>query len=74
MDTGLQHVVRYRVEMEDFEVYEWWILEETGELITTFEWPRDERIEVIKNGKMYTRQTDEESGLQQVVRYRAEIK
>jgi len=28
---------------------------------------------VVKNGKMYTRQTDEETGLQQVVRYRIEI-
>lgn len=60
--------------VEDFDEYEWWVLEETGELITKFKWPRDERIEVIKNGKMYTRQTDEESGLQQVVRYRVEIK
>jgi hypothetical protein len=39
-------------------------LEELGEVITTFEWPRDEPIEVIKNGKMYTRQTDEVTGLQ----------
>ena len=59
--------------VEDFDVYEWWVLEESGELITTFEWPRDEPIEVIKNGKMYTRQTDEETGLQQVVRYGIEI-
>jgi|AntRauTorckE6833_2_1112554.scaffolds.fasta_scaffold09964_5 hypothetical protein len=59
--------------VENFDVYEWWILEESGELITTFEWPRNEPIEVIKNGKMYTRQTDEETGLQQVVRYRVEM-
>lgn len=56
----------------DLDVYEWWVLDETGELITTFEWTRDEPIEVVKNGKMYTRQTDEETGLQQVVRYRIE--
>jgi hypothetical protein len=55
--------------VEDFDVYEWWVLEPSGELITRFEWPREEPIEVIKNGKMYTRQTDEETGLQQVVRY-----
>jgi hypothetical protein len=59
--------------VEDFDVYEWWILEESGELITTFKWPRDETIEVIKNGKMYTRETDEGTGLQQVVRYRIEM-
>jgi len=59
--------------VEDFEIYEWWVLEETGELITRFEWPRDEPIEVVRNGYMYTRQTDEDTGLQQVVRYRIEL-
>jgi len=59
--------------IEDFDVYEWWVLEETGELITKFEWPRDEPIEVIRNGYMYTRETDEDTGLQQVVRYRIEF-
>ena len=55
------------------DVYEWWILEESGELITKFDWPRDELIVIIKNGKMYTRETDEESGLVQVVRYGIEL-
>ena len=59
--------------VEDFDIYEWWVLEPSGELITRFEWPRDEPIEVIKNGKMYTRQTDEETGLERVVRYSIEI-
>jgi hypothetical protein len=59
--------------VEDFDVYEWWVLEETGELITKFEWPRKEPIEVVKNGYIYTRQTDEETGLQQIVRYRIEL-
>jgi len=52
---------------------EWRVLEKNGELITKFEWPRDEPIEVIKNGMMYKRQTDEETGLQQVVRYGFEL-
>ncbi len=59
--------------VENFDVYEWWILEESGELITKFDWPRDELIVIIKNGKMYTRETDEESGLVQVVRYGIEL-
>jgi len=59
--------------VEDFDVYEWWLLEPSGERITKFDWPRDEPIEVIKNGKMYTRKTDEETGLEQVVRYNVEI-
>jgi len=59
--------------VEDFDVYEWWVLEESGELITKFKWPQDEPIEVVKNGNMYTRETDEESGLQTVVRYTIEM-
>lgn len=59
--------------VEDFDIYEWWMLDESGELISKFEWPRNEPIEVIKNGKMYTRETDEETGLQRVVRYRIEM-
>ncbi len=41
--------------------------------MSKFEWPRDEPIEVVKNGYMYTRQTEQETGLQQVVRYRIEM-
>lgn len=59
--------------VEDMNVYEWWVLEKSGELITRFYWPRNEPIELVKNGYMYTRQTDEENGLQQVVRYRVEF-
>ena len=59
--------------VEDFDVYEWWVIENTGELITKFEWPRNEPIEVVKNGYIYTRETDEETGLQQVVRYKIEF-
>lgn len=58
--------------VEDFDIYEWWILEDNGELITKFEWPRDEPIEAVRNSYMYTRETDEETDLQQVVRYRIE--
>lgn len=59
--------------VEDLSVHEWWVLEESGELITKFEWPRDEPIVIVKNGKMYTRETDEETGMRRVVRYGVEI-
>jgi hypothetical protein len=59
--------------VKDFDIYEWWVLDDTGELITKFEWPRNEPIEVVNNGYIYTRETDEETGLQQVVRYRIEF-
>jgi hypothetical protein len=58
---------------EDLSVFEWWVLEESGELMSKFEWPRDEPIVTVNNGKMYTRQTDEDSGLQRVVRYGIEF-
>ncbi|MEX0905883.1 MAG: 6-bladed beta-propeller [Balneolaceae bacterium] len=58
--------------VDDFDVYEWWVLENSGDLITKFTWPRDEPIEVVRKGFMYTRETDEETGLQQVVRYRVD--
>ncbi|TVQ02413.1 MAG: 6-bladed beta-propeller [Balneolaceae bacterium] len=61
--------------VEDFEIYEWWVLDdETGELITRFEWPRSKPLKVVRNGHVYTRETDEETGLQAVVRYRVELK
>lgn len=59
--------------VEDFDVYEWWVLKSTGELIAKFTWPRDSSIEVIKNGYMYTKKTFKETGLQQVLRYRIEM-
>lgn len=58
---------------ENTDVYKWWVLQESGELIAKFEWPRDESIAAVKNGKVYTRQTDAETGKQQVVRYGIEI-
>jgi hypothetical protein len=60
--------------VEDFDVYEWWVLKNPGELIAKFTWPRDSSIEIVKNGYMYTKKTDKETGLQQVVRYRFEMK
>lgn len=59
--------------VEDFEVYEWWVLEDSGELVVKFTWPRDKDIEVVKNGHIYTRETDTDTGLQQIVKYRIEM-
>ncbi len=59
--------------VEDFEVYQWWVLKNTGELMARYTWPRNRQIEVVKNGKVYTRETDPETGLQQVVRYGFEL-
>ena len=59
--------------VEDFKVYQWWVLNEEGKLLARFNFARSEQIEKVKNGYVYTRETDEETGLQQIVRYRIEF-
>lgn len=54
----------------DDSIYEWRVHEDTGELIARIEWPRDKPILRVKKGRIYTRETQEETGLQQIVRYR----
>ena len=60
--------------VDDMDVYKWWILKDTGEVITKFEWPRDHPIEEVRNGKLYARETNEETGLEEIVRYDIETK
>lgn len=59
--------------VKDMKVYQWWVLKPNGQLIARFNWPRSKPIQVIKNGYLYTHETEEESGLQQIVRYRIEM-
>lgn len=54
---------------DDNNSYDWWILEDSGELRSKFTWPRDEPIQVVREGKMYVSIEDEESGARKVVRY-----
>jgi hypothetical protein len=56
--------------VEDINFFEWLVLENTGQLIARFEWPRNKPIKMIKNDYIYTLENDEETGLQQIVRYR----
>lgn len=55
--------------VENMKVFEWWVLEKSGELITKFEWSRDKPIEKVKNGYMYTREIDE-MGVSSIVKYK----
>jgi hypothetical protein len=55
--------------IDDRNNYEWLVLKETGELIDRFIWPREKKIHFVKNGKIYVLETDQESGLDQIVRY-----
>src|SRR5690625_1824550 len=59
--------------VEDCDIFEWWIIDESGEVITRFEWPRDEPIAVIRNGFLYPRETDKETGIQQISQYKVTI-
>lgn len=59
--------------IEDADNNEWWVLQDNGELVRKFKWPIEEPIEAVKNGRMYTRKMDEESGSYQVNRYRIEF-
>ena len=54
----------------DQQVNQWWILDaDDGSLLGRFIWPREKSIETIKNGKLYTRETDQKTGLEEIVRY-----
>jgi len=55
--------------IDNREVYEWRVLEPSGKLLATFTWPREEKIEAVRNGKMYISNTDYETGIKRVIRY-----
>ncbi|MCG2588231.1 6-bladed beta-propeller [Rhodohalobacter sulfatireducens] len=59
--------------MNDQKISQWWVLDQNGKLMARFNWPRSKPIEVVKNGYMYTRETEEETGLQTIVKYRIEM-
>ncbi|MDZ7680977.1 MAG: 6-bladed beta-propeller [Fodinibius sp.] len=55
------------------ETYEWWILEESGRLLAKLTLPRDKPIYDIKNGYLYSKKTNKETGTEYVVKYRIEL-
>ncbi|MEX0773310.1 MAG: 6-bladed beta-propeller [Balneolales bacterium] len=59
--------------IDDTEAYEWWVLDEDGELLASYTWPRDKVVKVVNDGMLYALETDEKTGLQQVVRYDIQI-
>ncbi len=56
--------------VDDKQVYEWWILNEFGELLATFRRPRTWAVRTIKNERLYVQETDLATGIQQIVAYR----
>ena len=42
--------------VEDFPIYEWWILESSGDVVSKFKWPRDRPIVQIAGDHFYTKE------------------
>lgn len=59
--------------VKDHSVYQWWVLTLNGKLIARFKWPRSKPIQVIKNGYMYTTETNKETDIKKVVRYKMKM-
>ncbi len=56
--------------IDDEDLYQWWVISPEGELQSRFEWPRNRNIRAIQNGYLYVQETDPETDLQEIVRYR----
>lgn len=50
--------------------YEWWILDESGQLLAKLVLPRDKEIYDIRDGFLYSKKTNEETDTEYVVKYR----
>lgn len=58
---------------EERESYEWWILEESGQLLAKLLLPLDQKIFDIKNGYLYSKRKNEETDTESVIKYRIEL-
>ncbi len=58
--------------VKNMKVYQWWVLNQNGKLLARFIWPRNKPIKVIKNGYIYTQETDT-TGIPEIVRYRIKM-
>ncbi|MEX2602395.1 MAG: hypothetical protein WD355_12140 [Balneolaceae bacterium] len=55
------------------ELFHWRVLNNKGELLAEFMKRRNQQVLHVKNGYLYMRETEEESGLQSVEKYRIEL-
>ncbi|WP_158278561.1 6-bladed beta-propeller [Rhodohalobacter mucosus] len=58
---------------DDPETYDWWVMDDRGQPLSKFTWPRSRVVQEVKNGTLYTIETDEETGVQEVVAYRISL-
>lgn len=54
------------------EIYEWWLMDNHGNLIAKIELPRTNEIQIVKNNFLYALETDVETGSEQIVKYQLE--
>ncbi len=57
---------------QEREKFEWWILDESGELLAKLQRPSKKTVFDIKNGHLYAKEIDEETDAEYVVKYRME--
>lgn len=55
---------------DDPESYTWAAFTGEGELFALFTWPRNRTINSVRNGEIYTIETDPDTDLRQVAKYR----
>jgi hypothetical protein len=55
---------------ENLDEAEYVVLANTGELLATFTWPAENMIQEIWNGHLYAMETEEETGLREIVKYK----
>jgi hypothetical protein len=58
---------------QKYNFYEWWVLAETGKLLAKVTLPIEKQILDIKNGFLYTKEIDEETSADYVVKYRIDL-
>lgn len=58
---------------EEDNTYEWWVLGEEGEKLATFSKSSEDQLLEVKNSFAYFLETEEETGLQEIAKYKFEL-
>jgi len=58
--------------IDDQDVYKWWVMDRNGKILAKKVLPRTNEIKKVQNDIIYSVRTDEETGLQNIVKYDVE--
>lgn len=64
-------LIEFNDDMDDN--FEWWVLNESGELLAKFLHPRGQKIFEIKGGYLYSKKTNDETGTEFVTKYKIDF-